>query len=135
MNSSRSYIVNGLINWIVDSGLTPHIVLDASFDEIVVPQEYVQNGRIVLNISGTAVRNFHLGPDGLEFDARFQKMSRHVRCPTGAIIGIYARENGEGMMFEPERDGVDVARSSSSDDAENETQTTELPPHLRLVKD
>lgn len=131
MNSSRSYLVNALIDWIVDNGCTPHIVLDTTCDGVVAPSEFAQENRLVINVSGTAVRNFKLDPDGLEFDARFQGESRHVSCPTGAIIGIYARENGEGMAFKVQR----AEESSSNDETGVDDETPNLPPHLRLVKE
>ncbi len=130
MNSSRSYLVNALIDWIVDNGCTPHIVLDTTFDDLVAPVELAHENRLVLNVSGTAVRRFKLDPNGLEFDARFKGESREVRSPVGAIIGVYARENGEGMAFAAEKE-------SNKHQEEKETVSQEkpkLPPHLRLVK-
>ena len=131
MNSSRSYLVNALIDWIVDNGCTPHIVLDTTCEGVNAPTEFAQENRLVVNVSGTAVRNFKLDPDGLEFDARFRGVSLHVSCPTGAIIGIYARENGEGMAFEVQKAEV----SSSNDETAADDETPNLPPHLRLLKD
>ena len=132
MNSSRSYLVNALIDWIVDNGCTPHIVLDTTCEGVTAPAEFAAENRLVINISGTAVRNFKLDPAGLEFDARFQGESRHVSCPTDAIIGIYARENGEGMAFklDEERDTPSIDEPESDDD-----ESTKLPSYLRVVKD
>lgn len=131
MNSSRSYLVNAMIDWIVDNDCTPHIVLDTSCENVNAPTEFAQENRLVLNVSGTAVRNFRLDPEGLEFDARFHGESRHISCPTGAIVGIYAKENGEGMAFNVQRD----QESSSNDETVPGDKTTELPSHLRLVKE
>lgn len=131
MNSSRSYLVNAMIDWIVDNGCTPHIVLDATCEGVVAPSEFANDDRLVLNVSGTAVRNFKLDPEGLEFDARFQGESRHVSCPTGAIVGIYARENGEGMAFKVQKE----EESSITEETAVENEAPELPSHLRLVKD
>ncbi len=132
MNSSRSYLVNALIDWIVDNGCTPHIVLDISCKDVIAPTEFAHENRLVLNVSGTAVRNFKLDSDGLEFDARFHGESRHVSCPTGAIIGIYAKENGEGMAFSPQKD---QEAPSNDDDSPSDDESPKLPSHLRLVKD
>lgn len=131
MNSSRSYLVNAMIDWIIDNGCTPHIVLDTTCEGVIAPTEFAQENRLVVNVSGTAVRNFKLDPDGLEFDARFQGESQHVSCPTGAIVGIYARENGEGMAFEVQKTNDSNSNKAPAVDDE----TTSLPPHLRLVKD
>ena len=132
MNSSRSYLVNALIDWIVDNGCTPYIVLDTTCEGVIAPAEFAQENRLVLNVSGTAVRNFNLGPEGLAFDARFNSESRRVSCPTGAIIGIYAKENGEGMAFKAQKD-----QNTPSNDDESPTadESPKLPSHLRLVKD
>ena len=131
MNSSRAYIVNALIDWIVDNGCTPHIVLDTTGEDVVAPMEFAHENRIVLNVSGTAVRNFKLDVDGLEFDARFHGESRHVSCPTGAIIGIYAKENGEGMTFKVQNE----REIPSNDESVADEESPKLPSHLRLVKD
>ena len=130
MNSSRSYIVNALIDWIVDNGCTPHIVLDVSCEDVIAPSEFARDNKLVLNVSGTAVRNFKLDTSGLELDARFNGKRLHVTSPVGAIIGIYARENGEGMAFELEK-------NEAKDEAKEEVEAEqpELPSHLRLVKD
>ena len=120
-----------MIDWIVDNGCTPHVVLDTSCEGVVAPTEYANDDRLVLNVSGTAVRNFKLDADGLEFDARFNGESRHVSCPTGAIVGIFARENGEGMAFEVQSE----EGSTSNDNALDDSEPPKLPSHLRLVKD
>ena len=131
MNSSRSYIVNAMIDWIVDNGCTPHVVLDITCEGVVAPTEFANDDRLVLNVSGTAVRNFKLDPDGLEFDARFNGESRHVSSPTGAIVGIFARENGEGMAFKVQSE----EQSTLDDEASADGESPKLPSHLRLVKD
>ena len=131
MNSSRSYIVNALIDWIVDNGCTPHIALDTSIEDVTAPLEFARDNRLVLNVSGTAVRNFKLDPEGLELDARFKGESRHVSSPVGAIVGIFALENGEGMAFEPVKD----ERNRPGGEKELTAEQTKLPSHLRLVKE
>lgn len=132
MNSSRSYLVNALIDWIVDNGCTPHIVLDTSCKDVIAPSEFVNENRLVLNVSGTAVRNFKLDPAGLELDARFHGESHRVSCPTGAIIGIFAKENGEGMAFKAQQD---QAATCNDEESVSDDESLNLPPHLRLVKD
>ena len=132
MNSSRPYLVNALIDWIVDNGCTPHVVLDLSIDDVIAPTEYATENRLVINVSGTAVRNFKLDQDGLEFDARFQGQPHHVNCPVGAIVGIFAKENGEGMAFKATLDGAPAQGGAAEAGEDDEPK---LPPHLRVVKD
>jgi stringent starvation protein B len=37
-----------------DSGLTPHILVDCSKADVVVPKPFIQQDKIVLNISSNA---------------------------------------------------------------------------------
>lgn len=102
MKSSRPYLLRALYEWIVDNGCTPHIIVDADMPQVDVPQEYVKDGQIVLNLSPTAVIELQLGDDAVSFNGRFGGRPTDVYIPLAAILGIYARENGQGMAFEPE---------------------------------
>src|SRR6516162_3149524 len=82
-----------------DSGHTPHVIVDAERAAVEVPRAYVKDGKIVLNVSLNATQRLNLGNDWLEFDARFAGVVHHVRVPLSAVLGIYARETGEGMVF------------------------------------
>ena len=86
----------------VDSGLTPHLLIDAASEAVVVPREHVANGRIVLNVSPTAVRGLTIANDTLSFDGRFAGRAFRVSAPTSSVLAIYAKETGEGMMFQEE---------------------------------
>jgi stringent starvation protein B len=88
--------------WIVDSGHTPHVVVDAAMEGVEVPRQFVQDGRIVLNISPSAVGGLAIGNEALEFSARFSGTAFSVRVPVAAVLGIYARETGRGMIFSAE---------------------------------
>ena len=110
MTSRRPYVLRALYEWIVDNNLTPHLLVNAMHAEVEVPQDYVKDGQIVLNIAPNAAQGLLLGNDVITFSARFRKIPTDVSVPIGAIMGIYARENGQGMMFEeggesPEPDG------------------------------
>lgn len=85
--------------WISDSDQTPHIVVDASLQGVEVPRQYVQGGKIILNVSNTATSNLSLGNDVVRFRARFGAVTHDVLVPIGAVLGIYARETGQGMIF------------------------------------
>lgn len=85
--------------WISDSDQTPHIVVDASLPGVEVPQQYVQGGKIILNVSHSATSNLSLGNDVVRFRARFGAATHDVLVPVGAVLGIYARETGQGMIF------------------------------------
>jgi stringent starvation protein B len=85
--------------WISDSDQTPHIVVDASLQGVEVPRQYVQGGKIILNVSNSATSNLSLGNDVVRFRARFGAATYDVMVPIAAVLGIYARETGQGMIF------------------------------------
>lgn len=99
MTSSRPYLIRALYDWIVDNGLTPHMLVNAELEGVEVPAEHIHEGRIVLNVNPGAIQNLALGNDWVEFNARFGGVARPIRLPVIAIMAIYARENGQGMAF------------------------------------
>lgn len=103
MKPRRPYLLRALHEWITDSGETPHVVVDASVEGVVVPRPYVKDGKIVLNVSFNATQVLNLGNDALSFEARFGGASFAVHVPLRAVLGIYSRETGQGMIF-PEGD-------------------------------
>ena len=103
MKPRRPYLLRALHEWITDSGDTPHIVVDASDESVVVPRQYVKDGKIVLNVSMSATQFLNLGNEFVTFEARFSGASFSVSVPIKAVLGIYARETGQGMIF-PEGD-------------------------------
>jgi stringent starvation protein B len=100
--AKRPYLLRAIYDWIVDSGLTPYVLVDASAEGVTVPSEHVKDGKIVLNVGPTAVGSFSLNDDALACDCRFGGRSFAVFLPMPAILAIYARESGEGMVFEAE---------------------------------
>jgi stringent starvation protein B len=97
--SRRPYLLRAMHEWISDSGHTPHVIVDALRAGVEVPSGYIKDGKIVLNLSMTATQRLQLKNDGIEFDARFAGVAHHVRVPMTAVLGVYARETGEGMIF------------------------------------
>lgn len=100
--STRPYLIRALYEWICDNGLTPHIIVDAAAPGLEVPQGQVRDGRLVLNISPQATRQLELGNDALSFEARFGGVPIQLMIPPLAVLGIYARETGQGMVFPDE---------------------------------
>jgi stringent starvation protein B len=86
--------------WMTDNGQTPHLVVDATFAGVEVPRGYVKDGRIILNVGWQATQGLRLGNDYIEFSARFGGIPHQVRVPVAAVTGIYARETGQGMLFQ-----------------------------------
>ncbi|MDR3413218.1 MAG: ClpXP protease specificity-enhancing factor [Formivibrio sp.] len=144
--STKSYLVRAIHEWCSDQGYTPYIVV-AVRGKMQVPMEYVKGGEIVLNASYNATRNMMLGNEYITFSARFNGVSREIVIPVGAVVSIFAKENGEGMGFEyeaAEEQGLHSVGDSLPVDspaaAEPETEPEPTPPagagrgHLRVVK-
>ena len=85
--------------WMLDNGFTPHLVVDAKREGVLVPESHVKDGKIVLNVSPSATRALVLGNDTVTFEARFGGVSQQLLIPVAAVLGIYARETGQGMIF------------------------------------
>ncbi|MFT3928690.1 MAG: ClpXP protease specificity-enhancing factor [Spongiibacteraceae bacterium] len=132
MTSSRPYLTRALYEWIVDNGCTPYVVVNASRDDVQVPRAYVKDGQIVLNIAPSAVVGLKLDNDALEFNARFNGVAMQVYVPMSAVLGIYARENGQGMIFEPE----DTPPTPQAPDTNRNNADNKKPgrPGLKVVK-
>lgn len=100
MTSHRPYMVRALHEWILDNGCTPYILVNTFAKNVQVPQDYVKDGQIILNISPSAIQNLLISNDGIEFDGRFGGIPTQIYVPIASIMGVYAKENGQGMMFE-----------------------------------
>ena len=97
-SSTRPYLIRALHDWCTDNGFTPYVAVfvDAS---VQVPQEYVKNNEIVLNVGFEATSGLKLGNEQIEFKARFGGSAREIVVPIDHVVAIYARENGQGMAF------------------------------------
>jgi stringent starvation protein B len=104
MTSNQPYLLKAFFDWIVDNGLTPHLVVDATQNNVSVPAQYVNDGQIVLNVSPGACMNFNMTPEGISFQARFGGQPHYIDIPSHAVLAIYARENGAGTVFTAESD-------------------------------
>lgn len=125
MTSNRPYLLRGLYEWISDNDLTPHVLVDAGVAGVDVPHHAVQKGKVVLNIAASATEHLQLDNQSISFKARFSGKPYPIAIPMEAVIAIYARENGQGMMFASDEppDGPD----GDSDDAPSRS-------HLKVVK-
>lgn len=104
MTSSRPYLARAIYEWILDNRCTPYVLVDATLPGVQVPASFVKDGRIVLNVSPTATSGLLISDRELTCSARFGGVAMDLHVPLPALLGIYARENGRGMMFEPETD-------------------------------
>lgn len=131
MTSTRPYLLRALYDWIVDNNCTPYVLVNAEFDNVEVPREFVENGKVVLNISPQAVQGLSLENEWVNFTARFSGRSLSVLFPVKAVLAIYAKENGKGMFFQHEAD------ESTPPPPEPPTEPTPPPrtkPVLKRVK-
>ncbi len=104
MSPLKPYLIRSIYTWIIDNQLTPHLLVDAQNPESVLPKDFIENGKIVLNIRPEATQGLTLDNDKIQFSARFSGESIHITVPTVAVLAIYAKENGKGMIFDQEED-------------------------------
>lgn len=139
MNSSRPYMIRAIYEWVSDNGLTPYVMVDATFPHVVVPERFVEDGSIILNIASQAVGRLHLGNDAVEFEARFSGVLQHIYIPVMAVRAVYAQENGRGMVFSDDEDAGDEGPDdpgpqSGADSSGNGASSGKGRPTLRIVK-
>ena len=127
----RPYLLRAMHQWMTDGGQTPHVIVDVDRHAVDVPRAFVKDGKIVLNISYDATERLNIGNDWLELDTRFAGAVHHVRAPIGAILGIYARETGEGMVFSEADLGPQPPPSPPKPPAPEEGRPR---PQLKVVK-
>jgi len=144
MTSNRPYLLRAIYDWISDNGLTPYVLVDAGQPGVRVPSHVVKNGQVVLNLAMRAVANLDLGNDRISFQARFSGVSQSIVIPVGAVLALYAQENGQGMMFPADES---EAESPNLEAVDNDAPEAPVPeaggdddrpkrgaPHLRVVK-
>jgi stringent starvation protein B len=127
--STKPYLLRAVYEWCVDNGYTPHIsvVVDS---RTRVPMEYVRNGEIVLNIGPVAASRLQMGNEVIECTARFSGITQELVIPVATVAAIYARENGHGMSFEPEKKGEEIAAPPDPKDPPKSGRK----PTLRRIK-
>ena len=139
MTSSRPYIIRALYEWIIENECTPYMLVNAYVAGVEVPQEHVKDGQIILNISPAAVQSLSIRNNAVDFEGRFAGIPNQVFVPINAVMGIYAKENGQGMIFDTDADGNEPPDPTGSDgskgSSENESQPASIKkPSLRIVK-
>ncbi|MBX9704800.1 MAG: ClpXP protease specificity-enhancing factor [Gammaproteobacteria bacterium] len=146
LTSNKPYLLRAFYEWIIDNGCTPYLIINAEVEDVIVPRQYVDDGRIVLNIAESAVRGLEMSNDAIEFDARFGGVAVTVYAPMIAVVAIYAHENGRGMVFteeDSEMEANDAHRFAEAADDDEETPPpppSPITPHpggkpkLRIIK-
>jgi len=135
MSSLKPYLIRAVYEWCVDQDFTPYLLVNARADEVVVPRQSVQeDGRIVLNLKPQAVHNLSLGDQKIEFNARFGGKPMQVKIPLSAVLAIYARENGQGMVFDGGEEGEPSPPPSPPADSADAKPPSKPRPVLKVVK-
>lgn len=127
MTPNRPYLIRAINEWLLDNSCTPHLLVNAEAQGVDVPTQYIQDGKIVLNIGPNAVEGLRVSNEEVTFLARFSGVSQLVSLPINAVLAIYAKENGRGMMFNEEGDDPDGPEPAGPDDKPSR-------PSLKIVK-
>jgi stringent starvation protein B len=130
MTSSKPYLIRAIYEWIADNDLTPYVAVDAGIPGTTVPKEYIEDDRIVLDISAVSTSGLVISNEALEFKARFNGVSRNIYIPIQAVMVIYAQENNKGMAFPPEEFD---SESYEEDDYGEIDSSQKTKPKLTLV--
>jgi stringent starvation protein B len=124
MTSLKPYLIRAVYEWIVDNNLTPHLMVSSENNKGTLPEDYIEAGKIVLNIRPQAVEALSLGNELIEFNARFSGKPMTITASVNAVMAIYAKENGKGLVFDQE----------NSDGDETPPEQPPTKPSLRVVK-
>jgi len=132
MTPSRPYLLRALYNWILDNGMTPHIVIDANYKGVVVPREHVEDGQIILSVAPESVHAMEMKNHYIAFAARFSGVSRDIYLPIMSITAIYAEENRKGMVFAEEV--YDQESNSNTNSHKNDNKNTTSVKKLKTSR-
>jgi stringent starvation protein B len=113
MTSSKPYLVRALYQWILDNDNTPYILVDTASDQVTIPKGIANDGKVVLNLAPAAIQNLEMTNSQISFSARFNGVAEQIFVPVPSLLAIYARENGEGMMFPAEEPGADSGNEAA----------------------
>jgi stringent starvation protein B len=133
VTSNKPYLLRSLYEWLLDNEVTPYLLVDAMASGVSVPEGSANDGKVVLNLKPQAIQQLEMNNDFVSFSARFGGVSREVYCPMASVLAIYARENGEGMMFETELPSKIEAKPKLVSSGSTGS-TSQKKPGLRVVK-
>jgi stringent starvation protein B len=131
MLSRKPYFLRAMHQWIMESGCTPYIVVDAHAEGVEIPPGYAQDGKIVLNVSYAATQNLEISNEQLSFAARFGGVSRGLRIPMVAVLAVYAQETGQGMLFDADEDASEAPTEEPTKPGEGSGVKR---PQLKVIK-
>lgn len=134
MKPLRPYLYHAYYNWLIDNDHTPYLLVNADYPDVDVPQEFVKDGKIILNISPRSIGQYNVNDEMISFSARFQGMLRDIYIPFGAAEAIYAQETGDGVMFQDEEYYRPENYSQRVSNVVESTNVKKKTSRLKLVK-
>jgi stringent starvation protein B len=132
MSSQRPYLIRAIYQWLLDNHCTPYLLVNTNHEGVVVPEQYIRDARIVLNLAPDAINGLNMDNDWVSFSARFSGKAMDLFIPVIAIQAIYGKENNEGMFF-PEEEPP-TPPPASTEPTKSVTKITSGKPSLKLVK-
>lgn len=123
VGSTRPYLVRAIFDWCLDSGLTPQIMVNVDVPGVMAPLDYAKDGKIVLNLHPSSVRGLELGNEYLLFSARFSGRAEDITVPVAAVMAVYARENGQGIVFQADGSSMTPPEPASSGSGPRSNET------------
>ena len=133
MTPSKPYLIRALYEWLLDNEMTPHVLVNANAESVMIPKGIATDGKVVLNLAPGAIQQLEMTNEHLSFSARFSGVAQNVYCPMVSVLAIYARENGEGTMFAEDADDVPL-EEDKAEDGTDRTAKKSKPPGLKIVK-
>jgi len=146
VGSTRPYLVRAIFDWCLDGGLTPQIMVNVEMPDVIVPLDYAKDGKIVLNLHPSSVRGLELGNEYLLFSARFSGRAEDITVPIAAVMAVYARENGQGIVFQADGSSITPPEPASTgngrrseqsvagSEASESSKSRRSGSHLKVVK-
>lgn len=134
LSPTRPYLARAIYEWICDNQFTPYLLVDATQPYTDVPPQFIKDGQIVLNLAPHAVHQLQISNETITFSARFGGVAREIYVPMRAVLGIYARENGQGLFFDPsEYAEIEDVSEQPAEQASEEPASTKKKPSLRIL--
>jgi stringent starvation protein B len=125
--STKPYLIRAIYDWCSDSGYTPYLSVKVD-EQTRVPNEFVKNGEIILNISDDAAHHLTLGNDLIQFSARFNGVSREISVPVNAVQGIFAKEISQGILFPSEGNNNTAQAEAGTEDLVRQQSSSQGSP-------
>ena len=130
--STKPYLIRAIYDWCADNGFTPYLAVRVD-GNTQVPVAFVKDGEIILNLSTDAVHNLQLGNEEITCGGRFGGVAHKLIVPMAAVIGIFAKETGQGLVFQGQ-ESTPSPQKPGDDEPPKEPTPPSSKPHLRVVK-